>query len=77
MSQQCWGQYSQHKVLKFCKIKHSLKWLRSGRSRPLCSRRHGAAWSYKMSRIVKESRFLWIISGVCPVCFVPLSVALA
>jgi hypothetical protein len=29
-----------------------------------------------MSRVMKESRFLWIISGVCPVCFVPLSVAL-
>lgn len=29
-----------------------------------------------MSRVVKESRFLWNIGSVCPVCFVPLSVAL-
>lgn len=76
MSQQCWERYSQRKVLKSSIFKNSLKWLRAGRSRPLCSRRHGVVWSYKISRVVKESRFLWIISGVCPVCFVPLSVAL-
>lgn len=55
------------KGLKITQIKNSLKWLRAGRSRPLCNRRHDAARSYRLSRVVEESRFLWAM-GLCLSC---------
>ena len=55
------------KRLKITLLKDSLKWLRAGRSRSLCSRRHDVARSYGLSRVVEESRFLCAM-GSCLSC---------